>query len=127
MCVGECSCPTSGAICIPRGDAQLVVVDVREGRCDGDLFDISGVSEITFAVSDTVGGVVRIVKRLSTGGISVSTNGYQFYFTITSEDSDSIVMNSNYFEIRAVTASGSPKTIISGLFKSPQTNIKDLQ
>lgn len=126
MCSEGCDCPAIGVICIPKGDAIRVVVDVRENTCDGDLFDISDVSEVVFAVADEVGGVVRIVKRMSTGGVALSTNDYQLYFTVTSAESNSVVRNTNYFEIRAFTAAGLPKTILTGVFKSPETIIKDI-
>lgn len=126
MCIEGCNCPAIGTICIPRGDAVRVVVDVRENACDGDLFDVSDVSDVVFAVADEVGGVVRIVKRMSTGGIALSTNDYQLYFTVTSAESNSVVRNTNYFEIRAFTAAGLPKTILTGVFKSPETIIKDI-
>lgn len=126
MCINGCNCPAIDTICVPRGDAQRVIVDVRENSCDGEFFDISGLSEIVFAVYDELGGINRIVKRLSTGGIAISTNDYQFYFTITSAETSALVKNSNYFEITATTSAGLPKTILSGLFSSPMTSNKDL-
>lgn len=126
MCINGCNCPATGVICVPRGDALRVVVDVRENTCSGDLYDITGASEIVFAVADELGGVDRIVKRLSDAEIGISTNGYQFYFTINSADSLALVRNTNYFEIRLTTATGAPKTIMCGVLSSPQTIIKDL-
>ncbi len=121
-----CDCPPRSTICIPRGDALRVIVDVRENTCDGDLYDLGGVSEIVFVAADELGGEYRIVKRMSTGGVSVSTNGYQFYFTIASAESASLTRNNNYFEIRVTTAGGAPKTVLCGVLSSPQTMAKDL-
>lgn len=123
---GGCDFPARGVICVPRGDAMRVVVDVRENTCDGELFDISSLSEIVFAVYDENGGANRIEKRLSTGGVTISTNDYQFYFTVTNAESASVVNQTSYFEITAFTASGLQKTILCGTFKSPETSNKDL-
>ena len=120
------TCPPKGYICLPRGDAVLVKIAVHENSCDGDLFDISAASEIVFLVADSLGGTVRITKKLSTNGIAVSTNGFELYFTITSADCDSLVNQTNYFECRITTAAGHPKTVLSGVFKSPDTMIKEL-
>lgn len=127
MCDQGCeTCPPKGYICVPRGDSLLVIVPVRDGQCNGALVDISGVSEIVFAVADEVGGVVRILKRMSDGEINVSTNDYEFYFSITSADSSALVRQTNYFEMRVTSAGGEEKTVLTGILKSPETIIKDI-
>lgn len=127
MCNSGCeTCPPRGYICVPRGDSLRVVVPVHENDCDGDLMDISGASEIVFAASDEIGGVVRFTKKLSTGGVSISTNDYEFSFVITAANSDSLVRHTNYFEIRITSAAGETKTVMAGVLKSPETIIKDI-
>lgn len=115
-----------GVIIVPRGDDMIISASSFSGEVGGDLYHLSNVSEIVFAVADEVEGVVRIIKRLSDGDITVTPDGYQFYFTVTSDDTFGLVRNLNYYEIRAVLVSGAKKTIGSGVFKSPQTVIKDL-
>lgn len=123
----ECvSCHESGLICIPRGDDCTVVFTVRENDCDGDFFDISGASEIVFIVADTFDGTVRITKRLSTGGISIAGNGYQFWTAITDTETATLVRTNNYFEAQVTTSLGLKKTVARGVFKAQDTMIKDL-
>lgn len=120
------TCPPSGYICIPRGDGLTVVFSVHENSCDGDLFDISSASEIVFAVFDEMGGTARIVKKLSDTEVFISTSLHEFYVIITGAESDTLVRQTNYFECRVTTSAGVPRTVVSGILKSPQTMIKDL-
>ncbi len=111
---------------MPRGDDQTIVVTVHENDCYGDLFDVSGSSEIIFAVADEFGGTVRIDKRMSDGDVYVSTNGYQIYFNLTSSDTASLVRVSNYFELQVTTSDGLKKTILHGIFRSDDTMIRGI-
>jgi len=109
-----------------RGDDSIVVITVRENDCAGDYFDISGASEIGFIVADEFGGTVRITKKLSTGGIAISTNLYQFYFTVTAAESAALVRNKNYFECQVTSATGVKKTVVVGILEANDTMIKGL-
>jgi len=120
------TCPPKGYICVPRGDDLLVVFTVRENDCAGDLFEIGGASEIVFIVADEFGGTIRITKKLSTSGITISTNLYQFYFTITAAESETLVRNKNYFECQVTSAAGTKKTVVTGILEAPDTMIKDI-
>ena len=115
-----------GYICVPRGDSATVVFTVHEDADYGPFMDISGADEIVFIVADTQGGTVRITKEFSASQIFISTNGYQFYTTITSADSDTLVQVTNYFECRVTSPTGENRTVARGVFKSPNTMIKDL-
>lgn len=120
------TCPPSGSIRVPRGDGITLIFSVRENNCEGDLFDISDAIEIVFIVADSLGGTVRIEKRLSDMDIDISTNGYEFTTVLDSNDTDALTKQSNYFECRITTAAGVNKTVVSGVFKSPDTMIKDI-
>lgn len=120
---GECA--PRGSFCIPRGDSAYLVFSVYD--TDGDEFDISGASEIVFAIADDdTGGQVRVVKRLTDTEIQISTNMYQFMVTLDSVDTESLAKVHNYYEARITTSSGLQKTVSSGLFKSTDTVIKDI-
>lgn len=125
-CTNCDNCPTTGTICVPRGDSRLIVFTVRENDCQGDFFDISAATEIVFIVADEYGGTVRITKRLSNGGIQISTNDYQFSLTVTSADTGALVRASNYYEARVTTSGGNNVTVSAGVFKSPNTMIRSI-
>lgn len=120
------SCIEAGYICVPKGDDNLIVFTVRENDAEGALFDISGASEIVFAVADEIGGTVRIVKKLSTGGVNISTNDYQFYLTVSSSDTSGLMKQTNYYECRVTSSDGKKKTVSYGVFKAVDTIIKDI-
>lgn len=121
----SCECQM-GYICVPRGDSVTVVFTVHEDANYGPYMDISGADEIVFIVADSHGGTVRITKELSLGEISISTNNYQFYTTLTSAETDTLVQVTNYFECRVTSPTGENRTVARGVFKSPNTMIKDL-
>lgn len=120
------TCPPRGFICVPKGDDCVVVMTVKENDCDGEYFDISGASEIVFVVADELGGTVRITKKMSLAEVSISTNLYQFYFTVTASNTAALVRQSNYFECQVTSAAGLKKTVLTGIFKATDTMIKDL-
>lgn len=124
ICSVERGCLTEGFVCGPRGDDVTVIVSVYD--TDGDEFDISGATEIVFAVADQPGGTVRITKKLSLGNITISTNTFQFVVTITDDDTRSLVRVKNYYEAQVTTAAGLKKTVSAGLFRSDDTIIKDI-
>lgn len=124
FCRDEHGCVQPGSICAPRGDDVLLIVSVYD--TDGDQFDISGATEIVFAVADELGGEVRFVKRLTLGQIAISTNLYQFSVTITDSDTSALVKQHNYYEARIETSDGLKKTVSAGLFFSQETMIKDI-
>lgn len=120
----DSGCVEPGSLCVPRGDDAYIIFSVFD--TDGDEFDISGAQEIVFAVADFRGGEVRFVKRLTSSGVQISSNMYQFMVTVTSADTSSLVRSHNYYEARVTTSSGLVKTVSSGLFKSTDTIIKDI-
>ena len=125
-CLG---CVGRGLICVPRGNAKILVVSVMD--TDGDEFDISTSSEITFMVSDGVelsgnmgpGGPVRFTKLLSAGQIIISTNMYQFRVVINNADTLLLSKERNYYEIQVTAANGRRYTVGAGLFLSQATQI----
>jgi len=123
----ECgSCVPSQTICVPKGDDQTIVFTVREDSCEGDLFDISGATEIVFIVADVLGGTVQITKKLSDDDIEISTNDHQFYLTVTSAETAALTRTNSYFEVRITTSEGYNKTVVTGVFKAQDTMIKDI-
>ncbi len=127
MCVGKCSCQgciSPGSICGPRGDDVSVIFSVFD--TDGDEFDLTGATEIVFLVADEHLGNIRFVKRLTEGDIQIGGTLYQFMVTITDEDTASLVRSSNYYEVQVTTSSELKKTVSAGVFKSPETMIKDI-
>jgi len=121
--VDNCFCDFRGYICTNKGDDILLVFSVHEDTCDGALFDISGASEIVFVVADENGGVVRIDKRMSTGGVSLSTNGYQFSVALTDADTLSVVNRLSYYECYVTSSDGKDVKVSCGLFKAETTTI----
>lgn len=121
----DSGCVEPGALCVPRGDDAYIIFSVYD--TDGDEFDISGATEIIFAVADFHGGEVRFVKRLTDGDIQISTNMYQFMVTVTGSDTASLVRAHNYYEARITTSAGLRKTVSAGLFMSTDTIIKDIE
>ncbi len=117
-------CIKLGSLCVPRGDDALVVFSIYD--TDGDEFDLTGASEIVFAVSDDKQGQVRIVKRLTEGDIQISTNGYQLSFTLTDEDSVLPVNRTNYYEVQVTTSGGLKRTVSAGVYRAEKTIIKDI-
>jgi len=116
----------NGYIAVPQGDDCLIVFSSHENDSHGSLFDISGAIEIVFIVADELGGTVRITKRMSDGDIAISTNLYQFYFTVTDTETASLVRQTNYFECQITSSVGLKKTVRSGVFKAIDTMIKDI-
>lgn len=121
---GPMTCIKPGWICGPQGDDVLVIFSVFD--TDDDEFDITGATEIVFAVSDYKGGAIRIIKRLTDGDIQISTNGYQFAVTITDDDTLATVRRKNYYEVQVTTSTGLKKTISAGTFTATRTIIKDI-
>lgn len=125
MAACDCQgCISRGSICAPKGDDTRILFTVLDD--DGDEFDISGATEIVFIVADSINGEVRIVKRLSDGDISISTNQYQFYLTVTAAETASLPRGKNYYEAQITTSAGLKKTVSHGLFRATETRIKDL-
>lgn len=124
MTCNEYGCVSQGEICAPRGDDVMVIVSVYD--TDGDEFDLSGATEIVFAVADQRGGEVRFVKRLTLGQVAISTNNFQFSVAITDNDTESLVRVKNYYEAQVTTSTGLKKTVSVGVFRSDDTIIKDL-
>lgn len=121
---GPDECVSRGYICAPQGDDVAVLFSVLDQ--DGDEFDISGATEIVFAVADERGGLVRFVKTLTDGDIVASTNGYQFRVYLTGDDTNLPVKKVNYYEARVTNSAGEHKTVSAGAYIATRTIIKDL-
>lgn len=125
----NCGCDTSacivpGYICAPAGDNVRVLISVYDS--DGDEYDITGATEIVFAVADSRTGQTRIVKTLSEGDITIAGTGYQFVIFLTDEDTVLPVLRQNYYEIRVTNSLGEHKTVSAGSYVATRTIIKDL-
>lgn len=124
ICNSGDQCIKPGFICAPQGDDVLVVFSIYD--TDGDEFDLTGASEIVFAVSDYRRGTVRIVKRLSDGEVQISTNGYQFAVTLTDDDTIAPVHVKNYYEVQVTNSAGLKRTVSAGRYSADHTMIKDI-
>lgn len=124
ICGSGDQCVKPGFICAPQGDDALVVFSVYD--TDGDEFDLTGATEIVFAVSDHKKGTVRIVKRMSEGDIQISTNSFQFAVTLTDDDTILPVYEKNYYEVQVTTGAGLKKTVSAGRYSADHTMIKDI-
>ena len=125
MAACDCQgCISKGTICAPKGDDTRVLFSVFDD--DGDEYDISGATEIVFIVADSPNGEIRIVKRLTPGGVVISTNGYQFHLMITASQSASLPKGKRYYEAQITTSTGLKKTVSQGVFRATETRIKDL-
>lgn len=127
VCKDNCNCGgciSPGSICGPRGDDVSVIFSVFD--TDGDEFDLTGATEIVFLVADEQLGNIRFVKRLTEGDIQIGGTLYQFMVTITDDDTSSLVRVNNYYEVQVTTSSGLKKTVSAGVFKAPDTMIKDI-
>jgi hypothetical protein len=118
------TCPPTAELCMPNGDGGMFLFVVRDQ--DGDFFDLTGAAEITFLVADTLGGTVRILKTLSDGDIEISGTGRDFHLTLTRDDTTDLVRIKNYFEATVLTTGGIHHTVVSGIFRAPETMNKDL-
>lgn len=125
----ECgSCVSRETLCIGGHNSKDFLFSVLD--VDGDEFDISGASEIEFVVSDGVwisgnvsaGGVRRIVKKLSDGGVVIAGTGYQFIVEVNPADVDLLEYENNYWDVTVTTSSGKVYTVKAGLFRVTQTN-----
>lgn len=123
-CCSDGACIWRDEICAPQGDDVNVLVSIYD--TDQDEFDISGALEAVFVVSDSITGADRIVKKMTEGDISVSTNRYQLVVRLTSEDTIKPVKRKNYYELRITSADGRKRTVSAGLYKAEQTIIKDV-
>lgn len=118
------TCIKPGSICAPQGDDVLVLFSIFD--TDGDEFDLTGATEIVMAVADERGGVVRFIKRMSAGDITISTNGYQFTVIITDGDTVLPILRKNYYEVQVTNSAGLKKTVSAGSYIATKTIIKDL-
>lgn len=125
----NCGCDTEacirpGYICAPQGDDVRVLVSVYDE--DGDEFDLTGSTEIVFAVADDRLGTVRIVKTMTEGDITIAGSGYQFVVYLSDDDTTLPVKRVNYYEIRVTNSAGEHKTVSAGNYTATRTIIKDL-
>lgn len=101
-------------ITMRQGNDLKVVVSVTDQA--GDPVDISGASEITWAVSESVDSETTILeKRLSLEEI-LQAGVTAFSFEISSAESAAIEVGIYYHEALVVTADDKAYTTLSGQF-----------
>lgn len=130
---GNEGCVPRGFICAPRGDDAKIVFDVYDE--DGDEYDLTGATQIAFVVAagrDFGGYVmhsgfpVHIVKRLTTGGVTILPSLYQFEVNLSSAETGALPVAHLYYEARVTNSSGKSRTVSLGNFHSTPTMIKDI-
>lgn len=120
----DIGCIQPGYICAPSGDDLRVVVSVYDQ--DGDEYDLSGATEIVFAVYDQKGGQFRFAKRLSDGEVVLAGTMFQAVIYLTDDDTILPVRVKNYYEVRVTNSAGEHKTVSAGLYRAERTMNKDL-
>lgn len=126
-------CGHRGFVCVPRGDDARLVFDIYDE--DGDEYDLTGSTEIVFVVAygrDFGGHVmhsgfpVYIVKRLTTGGVTILPTLYQFEVNLSSAETGDLPVAHLYYEARVTNSNGQSRTVSLGNFHSTPTMIKDI-
>jgi hypothetical protein len=121
---GELALPLQ-SIEVPKdNDARLVFTYQDQA---GNLLDLTGTQEITFAVFDVPGGNVEIIKTLSDSDITISGNDYQFSFWINSEETAILSRRLLYHECLLVDADGRQRTVSAGTFRAENTYIGSIE
>lgn len=93
---------------------------------DGDLVDISGASEISFAVWGDAGGTLIFQKLLSGGDIVIHGDNNRFSVWIDAADSASITGRIVYHECEMTNSSGRKRTVSAGQFRAENTYTGDI-
>lgn len=124
-------CIPRETLCIGGGNSKRFLFSVLDQ--DGDEFDISAATQISFIVSDgvwvsgnlTAGGQVRIQKLLTSGGVAIAGTGYQFIVDILPTDVELLQSDNNYWDATVTTAAGNVYTVKAGIFRVTQTSAGD--
>ncbi len=90
---------------------------------DGNLLDLTGVSEIDFVVFTDLDGIAQINKTWTGGDITIYGNNYQFSVPITALDTQGLTNRLSYHECRVTNSAGDKRTVSAGLFRRENTYI----
>ena len=105
------------AISVPEDNDALVTIRVKDKV--GDLVDISGAAEISFAVWDVPGGTLQFQKTLSGSGISIGGDNASFNFWVN--DTDTVSTRLCYFEAQVTLGDGRKRTVAAGQYRAEST------
>lgn len=90
---------------------------------DGNLLDLTGVSEIDFVVFTDIDGTAEIEKSWTGGDITIYGNDYQFSVPITDTDTQGLTNRLSYHECRVTNSDGEKRTVSAGIFRCEKTYI----
>jgi len=90
---------------------------------DGNLLDLTGVSEIDFVVFTSIDGTAEIEKTYTGGDIVIYGNDYQFSVPITDLDTQGLTNRLSYHECRVTNSDGEKRTVSAGIFRCEKTYI----
>jgi hypothetical protein len=93
----------------------------------GELLDLTGVQEITFAVFATRGGDLEFIKTLSDGDIIIHGNNYEFSLLVTNAETAAMTTRLAYHECLVVNSEGQQRTVCAGLFRAEDTYIGSIE
>lgn len=99
-------------ITMKQGNDLRVIVRVLDQN--GIPVDISGATQITWAVADTVDATTNTLTKTMTGGDITITGVDGFTFDITQADSAALALQSYYHEALVITAGGEAYTSLTG-------------
>ena len=91
---------------------------------DNVPLDLSGFSEITFIISQSVTTAILLSKTLTGATISTTAGGI-FYLDISSAESGALPTGVLYCEAKLVATSGDQQTVAVGHFRNLDTLIGD--
>lgn len=100
-------------ICHPQHNDREYLFSVVDD--EGNAENISGVSEITWAVSKGPSSPAILTKTFTGGGISISGSD-KFYFTVSASDSAGMQVGNLYHDCLIETGSGDKRTVFAGRF-----------
>lgn len=108
-----------------RGDALRVWVPVRDPA--GNRIDLSGVTDIKWAVATGVDATVAELQKTYTGGDITLPHAYKLVFLLSGADTAALTDTGNgtgyYHEARVIRGDGNPYTILTGrLYVRPSLN-----
>jgi len=95
---------------IPRGNDRRFLFTVRDA--DGNLFDLSGATEIRFAIARSVGATASITKTLGAGVVLADNNTIQV--DVTDTESDDLPVGNNYYDIKVTASNSKEYTVLVG-------------
>lgn len=131
MSCGCNGCIPRQTLCMGRGNSKRFLFSVLDS--DGDEFDVSSAAAIEFVISDGVwlsgnlgaGGIRRVVKSLTAGGVTIAGTGYQFAVDVTPADTGLLVNENNYWDVTVTNSAGGVYTVSAGIFRVIDTSLGD--